>query len=207
MASIEEDCMYGSPTKADAVAARELIMLMSGSFLNEDARVDAFSSFARKYLHLHLDRMSFRQSLTDGTALIPTALFTALGANVEVKLDIGSGGGDPHIQNMAYLVLGNSDEARTIVRQISRCPAMLLQLAGPHLSVSGFTWGEKPCADQLSQTVCLLWQPRSDLLISVARLVRAIRRGWPTLQVRFLEHDALTTQVILVFLCHLEEAT
>lgn len=144
------------------------------------------------HLGLHFDCVTFQGSKTDGTALISTPHFNALGANLDVKLDIGTGGGDPHVQNTAYAALANSDEARKEVRRLSRCPALLLQLAGPNLSLSGFAFGEAPFCDQLFHTVSLLWQPGSELLVGVARLILAVQTGWQRLQVRLPYHVECT---------------
>ncbi len=98
---------------------------------------------------------------------------------------MGEGHGDPRLQNCCYAALHSCDDHQKQLRALCRCPILLLELSGPNLSLSGFAYGQHPCCDQLSHTVFLLWQPKSELMSGAPRLVHAIRRAWPALQVQF----------------------
>ena len=74
--------------------------------------------------------------------------------NVEVKNEIGSGGGAIHIQNAAFAA-AHALQAKK-VRRKSVCPTLLIELAGPNMSLSGAVYTDVALCDQLSPMVSLL---------------------------------------------------
>ena len=184
LGQVEEDCAYGAPEAQDTEAAQALIFMMSDSFVSEEDRRDAFSYWASEKFKLYFARHSTDKMETDGSAFIHIRHGVVIGANMEVRQDMGQGGGDPRLKNCVCAALHYSDAHRKPLRDMCRCPVLLMELAGPNLSLSGFTFGEHACSDQLSQTVSLLWQPNSELMIGAARVAYAIRRAWPALQVQ-----------------------
>ena len=53
--------------------------------------------------------------------------------NIEVKNEIGSGGGATHVQNAAYAAAHAFQADK--VRRISVCPTLLIELAGPNMGL------------------------------------------------------------------------
>ncbi|BDA51127.1 hypothetical protein COCOBI_18-0020 [Coccomyxa sp. Obi] len=182
LGQVEEDCAYGTPEAEDTEAAQELILSMSDSLGSEQDRMNAFWSWAADTFGVHLAQHKTERMETDGSALLDTSLGLVIYANLEVKQEIGAGGGDPRIHNCSYATLHFCHASSKDLRALCRCPVLLMELAGPNLSLSGFAFGQHACSDQLSQSVCLLWQPNSELMIGVARVVYAIRRAWPALK-------------------------
>lgn len=183
LGQVEEDCAFATPGAEDTDFARRLMLAMSGSFVNEEARMHKFWAMLSSEFGMHLERYGDAES--DGCATTPVRHGLALGAVLEVKLNIGTGGGDPRLQNCCYAALHSCGDRRSRLRAVCRCPTLLMELSGPNLSLSGFAIGQHPCCDQLSQTVSLLWQPKSELMIGAPRVVHAMRRAWPALQVRY----------------------
>ena len=186
LAQVEEDCAHAEPDARDTDFACQLISEMSADFKKEDERMRAFWELCQEDLDIHFEAHAVRTDcLTDGTALCFSGVSTAAYANLEVKVDMGSGG-NPRIQNGASVALFYCDDNRQRLRELCRCPTLMLELAGPNLSLSGFAYGEYCCCDQLSHTVPLLWQPKSELMLSAARVVYAIRKAKTALQVMCL---------------------
>lgn len=185
LGQVEEDCAYGTPEAEDTEAAQDLIFIMSDSLVSKQDRMDAFWTWAQEKFDMHLVQHMAEKMETDGSAFINISHGLVIGANVEVKQDIGTGGGDPRLQNCGYATLHYCHAKQKTLRAMCRCPLLLMELAGPNLSLSGFAFGEHACSDQLSHTVSLLWQPNSELMIGAARVVYAIRRAWPALQVQY----------------------
>lgn len=183
LGQVEEDCAFATPSAQDTDFAQKLSFAMSDSFADEAARMTKFWDMASHEFGMHFIRIRYDTSETDGSATISAGQVLALGANLEVKLDMGTGGGDPRLQNCCYATLYSCDDRQKLLRALCRCPTLLIELAGPNLSLSGFAFGQHPCCDQLSQTVSLLWQPKSELMVGAPRVVYAMRRAWPALQV------------------------
>lgn len=182
LGQVEEDCAFAAPSAHDTDFAQELMFAMSDSFSNEAARTAKFCDMVSAEFGMHFIRI---KSETDGSAMISAGQVLALGANLKVKLDIGTGGGDPRLQNCCYATLYSCDDRQRLLRALCRCPTLLMELSGPNLSLSSFAFGQHPCCDQLSHTVSLLWQPKSELMVGAPRVVHAMRRAWPALQVRY----------------------
>lgn len=183
LGQVEEDCAFATPSAQDTDFAQKLSFAMSDSFADEAARMTKFWDMASREFGMHFIRIRYDTSETNGSATISAGQVLALGANLEVKLDMGTGGGDPRLQNCCYATLHSCDDRQKLLRALCRCPTLLIELAGPNLSLSGFAFGQHPCCDQLSQTVSLLWQPKSELMVGAPRVVYAMRRAWPALQV------------------------
>ena len=120
--------------------------------------------------------------------------------NIEVKNEIGSGGGAVHVQNAAYAA-AHAFQADKVMR-ISLCPTLLVELAGPNMSLSGAVFTTIATCDQLSPMVSLLWQPHSRLMLQAARCFAAIRKALPSLRSFYealdqqaLEHQAPQRQL------------
>ena len=121
-------------------------------------------------------RMQYRKAETDG-------FFIHLGGmlvNVEVKNELGLGGGAIHVKNAAY-VAAHAFQAKKI-RGKSICPTLLIELAGPNMSLSGAVYTDMALCDQLSPMVSLLWQPHSRLMVQAAKCFAAIRKALPSLR-------------------------
>ncbi|KAL0047747.1 hypothetical protein WJX82_010836 [Trebouxia sp. C0006] len=114
--------------------------------------------------------------------------------NIEVKNEIGSGGGAIHVQNAAYAA-AHAFQAKK-VRGKSVCPTLLIELAGPNMSLSGAVYTDMALCGQLSPMVSLLWQPHSRLMVQAARCFAAIRNALPSLRSFYeaLDQQALEQQ-------------
>ena len=112
--------------------------------------------------------------------------------NIEVKNEVGLGGGAIHIQNAVFAGKYAAGQAG-VLRQISACPALLIELAGPNMSLSGAVFSNGTVCDQLSPMVSLLWQPHSPLMLQAARCFAALRMALPRL---LAYYDKVKSQVL-----------
>jgi len=183
LAQVEWDCAFATPSLMDTAFAAIMMHEMSANFSDEVLRKEkCWQMFAQEF-RLNFQLGTYRNATTDGSVTVEVVSCNALLANLEVKLDIGSGGGDPRIQNCCYATLAVSRDEMKALRQVSRCPVLLIEVAGPNISLSGFALSQYPSCDQLSQTVSLLWQPRSHLALAAGRIFFALRRAVPALKV------------------------
>ena len=56
------------------------------------------------------------------------------------------------------------------------CPSILMELAGPNMSLSGSVFSACSICDQLTPMVSLLWMPHSPLMLQAARCFGALRK-------------------------------
>jgi hypothetical protein len=182
LAQVEEDCAYADPLAEDTDFAVMLSEEMSGTFADKDSRREKFCDMLSKEFFMPLNRATVGLGVTDGTAMLPVGVASAMAVNTEIKLEVGQGGGDPRLQNATHAAHNASLQYGSLGR-VSYCPALLIELAGPNMSLSGFALGQYACCDQLSQMVSLLRPPKSEISIGAARAIFAIWRAWPALQV------------------------
>ena len=178
LAQVAEDCEKAQPTAADCRFAAQVATDMSEGYRDEDARVEVMQRLLLEEYGQSFIRMSISKGITDGSLLHRSG---ALYGNMEVKNEVGAGGGSIHVQNAAYAALHATGPGRKSVRDRCVCPTLLLEVAGPNLSLSGAVFSNVAVCDPLSPMVSLLWLPHSPLMLQAARCFAAIRRALPAL--------------------------
>ena len=175
LAQVSHDCEHATPSDADCKFAALVASTMSGTFADESLRMREFWRLLDEEFNVTFQSAKYGKAESDGSFLHLGGLLV----NIEVKNEIGSGGGAIHVQNAAYAA-AHAFQAHK-VRRISVCPTLLIELAGPNMSVSGAVFTDIATCDQLSPMVSLLWQPHSRLMLQAARCFSAIRKALPSL--------------------------
>jgi hypothetical protein len=94
---------------------------------------------------------------------------------LEAKLDIGSKG-DSNFQGATYYGIFWQARQHSPYLQRTCCPALLLEVVGPHLRVSALYWLQQVVVRPLTPLVNLLWfEDDHEHMKSVARVLAAIR--------------------------------
>jgi hypothetical protein len=134
----------------------------------------------------------------DGSAIVDVGKSLTIPYEImELKNEIGTGGMDPHTQaeygyasifctpevgpsslpQIQFLLTGVSQ--RAAVRKASCCPAILVGIAGPHLTVAGAIFGDKLTTQRLTDYVYLGPHPsvegRSGMDKGIRRVARILR--------------------------------
>ena len=133
-------------------------------------------------------RIEFGDAKIDGSLTHPKG---GLMVKIEVKNEVWSGGA-VHVQNAAYAAKYAAGQAE-VLRQFSTCPTLLIELAGPNMSLSGAVFSNVVVCDQLTPMVSLLWQPHSPLMLQSARCFAALRMALPRL---LAYYDSVQSQVL-----------
>ncbi len=176
LAQVSHDCEYAIPTDTDCKFATLVASRMSNAFANEDDRMHAFWDLLEHAFHVSFDRAVYAKAETDGSFMHLGGLLV----NIEVKNEVGSGGGAIHVQSAAYAAAHAFQASK--IRRNCVCPTLLIELAGPNMSLSGAVLADMALWDQLTPMVSLLWQPHSHLMLQAARCFAAIRRAFPQLR-------------------------
>ena len=178
LGQLAHDCLHGDPTQQDCQFTARVAVAISQVFADENERMTTFWELMTSEFGASFARIKLSGAETDGSVLHWKG---GLVTNVEVKNEIGTGGGSIHIENAAYAANYATDDANKSVREVSVCPTILIELAGPNMSLSGAVFSDVIACDQLSPMVSLLWQPDSDLMLQAAKCFAAFRNALPKL--------------------------
>ncbi len=189
LAQIAEDCASAAPTQGDCIFTTRVASAMSENFKTEGERTDKFWELLEHENSIKFQRIEFGDAKTDGSLTHPKG---GLMVNVEVKNEVGSGGGAIHVQNAVYAAKYAAGQAG-VLRQFSTCPTLLIELAGPNMSLSGAVFSNVVVCDQLTPMVSLLWQPHSPLMLQAARCFAAVRMALPRL---LAYYDSVQSQAL-----------
>lgn len=177
LAQVAADCASAAPIERDCSFTTQVASAMSQNFPTEGERVDKFWELLEHEYTVKFQRIEFGDAKTDGSLTHPKG---GLMLNIEVKNEVGSGGGAIHVQNAVYAAKYAAGQAR-VLRQFSTCPTLLIELAGPNMSLSGAVFSNVVVCDQLTPMVSLLWQPHSPLMLQAAQCFAALRMALPRL--------------------------
>ena len=175
LAQVSHDCEHATPSDGDCKFAALVASTMSGTFSDECFRMRKFWHLLDEEFNVTFQCPKYGKAEGDGCFLHLGGLLV----NIVVKNEIGFGGEAIHVQNAAYAA-AHAFQAHK-VRRKSVCPTLLIELAGPNMSISGAVFTDIATCDQLSSMVSLLWQPHSRLMLQAARCFSAIRKALPRL--------------------------
>ena len=144
LAQVAEDCEVAAPTEGDCSFTAQVASAMSRNFTTEGDRKDKFRELLERENKVKFQRIHFGDAQTDGSLTHPKG---GLMVNIKVKNEVGSGGGAIHVQNAAYAA--KYDAEAGILRQFSVCPTLLIELAGPNMSLSGAVFSNVVVCEQL----------------------------------------------------------
>lgn len=189
LAQVAEDCESAAPTEGDCNFTAHVASAMSAPFTTEGERMDKFWELLERENSVKFERVELGDDKTDGSLTHPKG---GLMVNIEVKNEVGSGGGAIHVQNAVFAAKYAAGQAG-VLRQCSPCPTLLIELAGPNMSLSGAVFSNVVVCDQLTPMVSLLWQPHSPLMLQAARCFAALRMALPRL---LAYYDSVQSRVL-----------
>jgi hypothetical protein len=164
-----------SISSSDCEFVTNLTDSMCGAFSSEGERMHKFFDLFETYTGWKLLVLKYDKSETDGSLHFRNG---ALYCNLEVKVEKGSGGGDPYMQCIAYYIKSLPQDAVN-----TQYPCFLLELCGTAFSVSGIVNTDRQVVcDPLSPTYQLLCNQTLIITEKIARLFASLRKGLETLQ-------------------------
>ena len=184
LAQLAEDCESLEPTAADCRFTLKVSTAMSLAYPDGESRAEALWDLLRSEFGISLTRIKLGSGETDGSVMGYNG--NGLVLQLGVKNEIGCGGGSVHIENAAFSALFAAQEHNKLARDKSVCPTLLMEVAGPNMSLSGSVFAACSLCDQLTPMVSLLWMPRSPLMLQAARCFGALRKALRTLSQFYL---------------------
>jgi hypothetical protein len=174
--SFQDDFLHGEIGDEDIQAANSLCASMSQFCPSETERSKQLDLALNGYLGgVVWSKKGVGRSSSDGSIMVRGDLLSGV---KEIKKELCSNGSDPNIQACLYHGTWWADQGRDSVRGISPCPSFLLVVAGPYISVTGGAFiGEDAVYEPFTPLIPLNLRPTSTMIMSVARLLRALKNG------------------------------
>lgn len=138
LAEFVADLKLCIPGQEDEQLVWELGRAMCATFPSEKQRVERFWEIMMEHIQIFsaFQYLKLDSGETDGSLCVSGGLLV----NLEAKNEIGSGNGCCHVQNAAHALLYVCQNKMDSLRNVSRCPTILIELAGPNLSFSAFAY-------------------------------------------------------------------
>ena len=186
----DDDASWGTGLVAEdfnftAKFCREMSKVYSGK-KGEDMRRDAANLLLGEYLG---ELVTPSKVCNAGTSETDGTVFALVGNDkrlpmpimiAEVKTEIGSGGGEPTLEGLAYymwsITHGLSMVATTTAANLTVMPLLLLSLVGPNLSFSFLATGETVVMDPATPFLSCLFLPfDTPQMTQTAKAFRAMK--------------------------------
>jgi hypothetical protein len=147
----------GRPEVSDWQFARDLCLAMSQAFENEDLRVKELKRLLTAYFDYgNRPLTSSRPFQEVGDLVLPWSALGGIALIVEIKNEAGISG-DAGLQGQIYYAKSLLDEKHQHLLVTSHCPALLVEVVGPQLRISGLAFaGLHVVCEPLTPTLCLL---------------------------------------------------
>jgi hypothetical protein len=170
-AEFVHDLKHIEVSSTDYAFVDALTRSMCEAFHLEGDRVKAFHSLFNQYIGRYLSTIMIKSSVTDGSFTWGNG---ALYCNLEVKVEKGSGRGDPYMQNIAFYINSLPDSTSAS----NQYPCFLLELCGTAFSVSGIlNTNHHIVCDPLSPTYQLLCYQEFNMFLAITKLFASLRKA------------------------------
>ena len=177
-----DNIKFGDMTRADYAFTLEYCTTMSDVFDIESKRRDRSAELLSNYLGHSIKRemIGTGNICTDGSIFTPcggNVLNMAMVLKIEVKNELGNGDCSAPEQGVAYYCNAIAWNVTEHAQERSTCPALLISLCGPYLSVSVVTYGKNIAVDPVTPLLSLLVLPHDrSMMESSARALAATKR-------------------------------
>jgi hypothetical protein len=178
-----DNIKLGELTRTDYAFALKYCTAMSGVFDVESQRSDLSANLLSDYLGHSIGRTMIGTGniCTDGTIFAKcgggNVQNMAMVLNKEVKNELGKGDCSAPEQCVAYYCNAIAWNVTKYAQERSTCPALLISLCGPYLSVSAVTYGKNIAVDPVTPLLSLLVLPQDrGMMESSARALAATKR-------------------------------
>jgi hypothetical protein len=201
---LQDSMSSGSIDSKDVAMAQHIINSSSKFYANEGLRYSAvLKACLPEYLRCTAYGVSpkaARQGVesADGSLIWSSSTSTSSSSSsassasgraclvyIKAKNEMGVSG-DAYVQGTAYYAkdVASDEYCHWVAR--SRCPALLLELVGPNMRVSGLALqGGKVSAQPLTDYITLLQLPGAEHIGRIARVLAALRRMLPKLAMHY----------------------
>ena len=143
---------------------------------DEGSRARKVKEILNKYVGLNFVDYCFQDHCrTDGSIVREWGESKAV-ANMELKQELGMGGGCPYLQSSAYFTKFIHESKNTDALRLSRFPALLVYVAGLYIGVAGAAFLGLPVVEPMTPMMPLYYLTQNErLLLATARMLSALK--------------------------------
>ncbi|CAE7183802.1 unnamed protein product [Rhizoctonia solani] len=163
------------PTARDYQAVESLLIGSQELYDTDTTRWRVISGLLSAMLGYPID--SINRGETGGVVVFSKkySIRKAYGVIIEVKNEIGTGSSDPWIQGAQSYSRYWSQEEMTELRLATRCPSLIISIAGPWMCVSGAVYLDHVVVQPLTEYVWMGVHPQRDnRLVRMTQLFNAV---------------------------------
>jgi hypothetical protein len=143
---------------------------------DEGSRAGRVKEILNNYVGLNFVKYYFGNLRnTDGSIVRKWGEFEAMLATMEMKQELGMGGGCPYLQSSAYFIEFIRFFEEKEVSRLSRLPALLVYVAGPYIGVAGAAFLGLPVVEPMTPMMPLYHLEQNELLLAAARMLSALK--------------------------------
>ncbi|KAF0467817.1 Protein kinase-like domain containing protein [Gigaspora margarita] len=180
-----KDFCEEDPEKEDNEFTYNFCCKMAEIYNDEEDRQDDANKMLREYLDHPVQPISIkrkknnsniRSAHTDGT-ISHSRTFKYHGVNFEYKCEDCSSQTSPYLENCGYYLVFCNEQKNQPSFRVTNFPCFLVTIAGPYFSVSGAVFADVAIVDPLTPVFPLIWQKHDEMMLSISRTFRAIKKS------------------------------
>ncbi|RHZ70234.1 hypothetical protein Glove_274g2 [Diversispora epigaea] len=127
---------------------------------------------------------------TDGTICYSSSN-TYRELNIEYKCEFCSSNACPHLENCGYYLAFCKEHENHPSFSVTNFPCFLVVISGPYFSVSGAVFSNIAIVDPLTPVYPLVWHKDDEMMVSISRTFRALKKSLQLLDQYYKEVDKL----------------
>ncbi|KAF0386851.1 Protein kinase-like domain containing protein [Gigaspora margarita] len=181
----KEFCME-DPEREDNQFTYDICYAMAKYYDKEEKRQDKANEMLEEYLGYSVELLTIKRKDSDGNLKDArtdgTVSFSKHRvANLEYKSDDCCSNTSPYLENCSYYLVFCNEQANSSSNSpssyVTNFPCFLVTIAGPYFSVSGAVLADIAIIDPLTPVFPLIWQKHDEMMLSVSRTFRALKKS------------------------------
>ncbi|CAG8649032.1 10803_t:CDS:2 [Racocetra persica] len=166
---------------------------MADFFKSEEERQTIANKMLSTYFGYEMQPLVLlRSRRTDGTI---SYSFVYCGLNMEFKWEDCCSNASLYLENCGYFLNFCKEKEKEHSFHVTNFPCFLVTIAGPYFSVSGTVLSDIAIIDLLTPIYPLIWQKDNEMMVSISRTFRALKKSLKLLEEHYKHVDELAQDI------------
>ncbi|CAG8525366.1 13799_t:CDS:2 [Ambispora leptoticha] len=168
-----KDFCEEDPEKKDNEFTYKICYEMAKFYGKEEDHQKVANKMLKVYLDHPMELLTIHGAHTDGT--VSHSKYRE--ANFEYKCDDCNSDASPYLQNCSYYLVFCKERENSPSFCVTNFPCFLVTIAGPYFSISGAVLADVAIVDPLTPVFPLIWQKHDEMMLSISRAFRALKKS------------------------------